>query len=293
MRKIKKLVFIIFIMFVCVGMCSNVRALKCKYGQGHKTFNVEYKYDKSKGNYALHKVYLTTDVVKNSEATATYKKWFDVEIKDLECPTIKVDGSKLSFFSKELESTDTSESLQMKQDLGGCSGYTYETSCMHNDYYACIWNDNEFGEYCNTDKLVYVRCGDIFDIPHEVPGLFSFFVNLFKIAAPIILIIVSIISLLKALSASSEDEIKKAQKGLIKKIIAGVMVFFIISIVQFVVLKVADTDDSEGTSEADNLSECLTCFLNNDCGSNSYYKTSVGGYNTCTYFSTDSTEICD
>jgi len=181
---------------------------------------------------------------------------------------------------------------QKEQDMGGCSGYTYETSCNYNEYYSCIWNDNQYGKpYCNTDKLVYVQCGDVFDIPHQVPSLFALFVNLLKIAAPIILIIVSIISLLKALAASNEDEIKKAQKSLIRKVIAAVMVFFVISIVQFVMLKVADTDNSKGASEADNLSECLSCFLNNDCKGNAYYKTNIGGQYKCTYFSNMSKQV--
>lgn len=179
---------------------------------------------------------------------------------------------------------------QKKQDMGGCSGYTYEKSCNHNDYYSCIWNENKYGEdYCNTDKLQYVRCGDAFDIPHEVPQIFSLLVNLLKIATPIILIIVSIISLLKALSASSEDEIKKAQKSLIRKLIAAVMVFFIISIVQFVTMKVADNEEKSkinGDVETKNLSQCLTCFLNNDCENTLYYKTSVLGRYECTYVKT-------
>ena len=173
---------------------------------------------------------------------------------------------------------------EKKQNLGGCSGYSYEKSCEHNKYYSCIWNENEFGTYCNTDKLIYVQCGDAFDIPHQAPAIISLAVNLLKIATPIILIIVSVIALLKATAASNEDEIKKAQKGLIRKVIAAVMVFFIISIVQFVVLKVADTDNSKGASEADNLSTCLSCFLNNDCSANAYYKTSVFGKYECTYF---------
>ena len=186
------------------------------------------------------------------------------------------------------------ENTQGSQNLGGCSGYTYEKSCEHNKFYSCIWNENEFGTYCNTDKLIYVQCGDAFDIPYQAPQVISLGVNLLKIATPIILIIVSIITLLKAISASNEDEIKKAQKGLTKKIIAAVMVFFVISIVQFVVMKVADTDNSSGASEADNLSICLSCFLNNDCSANAYYKTSVFGKYECTYFSnTDDPVDCN
>lgn len=170
---------------------------------------------------------------------------------------------------------------------GSCIEYTNEKSCEHNEYFACIWNETEYGEYCNTDTLQYVQCGDAFDIPHEVPELFSVCVNLLKIAAPIILIVISIITLLKALAASSEDEIKKAQKSLIRKIVAAVMIFLIISIVQFVILKVADT------AEQDDVSSCLTCFLNNDCENSVYYKTNVGGKYICTYLESGTTFMCE
>ncbi len=143
-----------------------------------------------------------------------------------------------------------------------------------------VWVETN-GGYCNTDKLQYVTCGNSYDIPIEVPELISYFVNILKIATPIILIIVSIVALLKALSASNEDEIKKAQKLIVRKITAGAMVFFVITIVQFVVFKVADS------SETKSLSDCMSCFLNNDCTDNTYYKTNIGG----TYFCTEVLDI--
>lgn len=151
--------------------------------------------------------------------------------------------------------------------------------CEQNPYFACIWvetNANPAGGYCNTDELQYVKCGDAFDVPHQVPRILSLIVDLLKTATPIILVIVSIVSLLKALASSKEDEIKKAQSGMIKKIIAAVMVFFIVSIVQFIVLKVADVSEKTG------LSNCLSCMLNNDCQDSLYYKTNVGGQYFCT-----------
>lgn len=173
-----------------------------------------------------------------------------------------------------------------KHDGGSCAEYTTKKACENNPYFACIWNETKYGNYCNTDTLQYVQCGDIFDIPHQVPGLFSLAVNLLKIGTPIILIVVSIISLLKALAGSKEDEIKKAQSSLIKKIIAAVMVFFVISIVQFVILKFADT------AEKDDFSSCLTCFLNNDCGASLYYKTNVGGTYICKNLETKEVFTC-
>lgn len=139
-----------------------------------------------------------------------------------------------------------------------------------------VWNETKYGDYCNTDNLQYVLCGDSFDIPNKAPELISFAVNLLKIATPIILIIVSIITLVKAIIASKEDEIKKAQSSLIKKLLAATMVFFIVSIVQFVILKVADSSDANG------ISKCMSCFLNNDCSSVTYYKTSISNNYYCT-----------
>ena len=175
-----------------------------------------------------------------------------------------------------------------------CIEFNNEADCSDSPDYACVWvakdKYNFLGlknGYCNTDNLVYVSCGDTFDIPIQVPVIVSFGVNLLKIAAPIILIVVSIIALLKATIASNEDEIKKAQKAIIRKIIAAVLVFFIISIVQFVVMKFADNvaaSKRNGQTEAKNLSTCLSCFLNNDCEVNAYYKTNIAGTQTCTYF---------
>ena len=151
-------------------------------------------------------------------------------------------------------------------------------SCENNPYFACLWNKTESGnDYCNVDNLQYIRCGDAFDIPKEVPTLLSMAVNLLKIAVPIILIVVSVITLLKALAASKEDEIKKAQLSLVKKLIISVLVFFIISIVQFVILKVADD------SEVGQLSDCLSCLLNNDCQDSLYYKNIENGISRCYY----------
>ena len=52
-------------------------------------------------------------------------------------------------------------------------------------------------------------------------------VTIFKIAIPVILIILGSIELGKAVIASKDDEIKKATSGLIKRVIGAVVIFFI------------------------------------------------------------------
>lgn len=159
--------------------------------------------------------------------------------------------------------------------------------CETNSKFACVWNDTKYGDYCNTDNLIYVSCGNAFDIPYQVPQIISFIVNLLKIATPIILIIIGMITLLKALASSKEDEIKKAKDSLIKKLIASALVFFVIAIVQFVILKVADDD------EQSSITSCLDCFLNNDCKSTAYYKTNLVGTYYCTPLKGGKPDVCD
>ena len=175
-----------------------------------------------------------------------------------------------------------------------CMSFTTEEDCRRgynkeNDemQFSCIWNENEFGNYCNVDQLVYVKCGTTFDIPYQAPRIISFVVYLLKIGTPIILIIFSIMQLVKALASSNEDELKKAQKVLVKKLIAAALVFFIISIVQFVIMKVADS------SETNNISDCFDCFLNDNCNSSTYYKTNVGGTYLCKDFSSGKVYTCE
>ena len=215
---------------------------------------------------------------------------------------------------------------EKETDKGGCDGYNYPETCGDNKYYSCIWNgkdtcleketatcldfkdssscgnhskkaacvwvdkdDHNFLEegYCNVDNLLYVSCGDARDIPVQVPSIISMLVNLLKIATPIILIIISMITLVKALAAGKEDEIKKATSSLVKKMIAAALVFFVVAIVQFVISKVAEDDEYEG------FDKCLNCFLNNSCSENMYYKTVISGEEWCTDLKTGNSDLCN
>ena len=191
----------------------------------------------------------------------------------------------LVYSSKKDDANDPS-----KQDYNSCAEFTTNEgvpSCENNTQFSCIWNETKYGNYCNTDNLMYVSCGGAFDIPYQAPQIINFVFNLLKIGTPIILIIVSIIQLLKSLAASKEDEIKKAQSSLVKKMIAAALVFFIASIVQLVVSIVADSGETE------DVSTCMDCFLNNSCSENVYYKTNVGGTYMCTYLNGDESDICE
>ena len=164
-------------------------------------------------------------------------------------------------------------------DASSCADFTTEDACMtgrtsDNGSFGCNWN-KQYG-FCSVSGLVYLSCGSgdeiAYDIPIIVPRLVSYFIVVLKTVTPVILIFISMIQLIKAIGSQNEDEMKKARSSIVKKLIAAVLIFFVISIVQFVVKQAAD--DSEQSS----VESCMACFINNDCRGALYF---TDGYGYC------------
>lgn len=100
-----------------------------------------------------------------------------------------------------------------------------------------------------------VSCGNVTNIPRKIPELTSYIVTIVQVAVPIILIIMGSIDLLKGVAASKEDEIKKGQKILIKRLIVAAIIFFVVVIVKLLVSIVADSTNTA------NIVECIDCFI--------------------------------
>ena len=93
-------------------------------------------------------------------------------------------------------------------------------------------------EYCDTIK-------PILDFVKVI-------INLIKFAVPIVIIVLGSLDLFKAVVASKEDEIKAAQKLLIKRIIYGIVIFFLVTIIQLVFTTLAGSSNiKEATSWID------------------------------------------
>ena len=104
-------------------------------------------------------------------------------------------------------------------------------------------------------------------IDEKIPNVVSTAINVIKIVVPILLVIFGMLDLMKGVTASKEDEIKKGQQIFIKRLISGALVFFVFTIVQLIVSFVADKSDK------DNIATCSSCFLTGDC---TYKKNSSG-----------------
>lgn len=104
-------------------------------------------------------------------------------------------------------------------------------------------------------------CGDLgVVIPGTIPYLVSAIVTIIKVVVPILLIIFGMLDLGKAVIASKEDEIKKGQSIFIKRIVAAVIVFLVIQIVQVVIGFVSSRDA--------NVMKCFNCFVNGTVSDN-------------------------
>ena len=81
-------------------------------------------------------------------------------------------------------------------------------------------------------------------------------IPLIQIGIPIILIILGMIDLGKAVIASKEDEIKSAQKLLIKRAIYAVAIFFVVMLVTLVFGLLSNTGDKEIENESKSWLDC-------------------------------------
>ena len=96
--------------------------------------------------------------------------------------------------------------------------------------------------------------------PEVLPWLVSTIVNVIKIGVPILLIVFGMLDLGKAVMAQKEDDIKKGQKTFISRLIAAVIVFFVVAIVQLILNVIAKADDSNA-----GIWDCVNCFISNRC----------------------------
>ncbi len=91
----------------------------------------------------------------------------------------------------------------------------------------------------------------------------GFFLLIIKILVPVIIIILGMIDFFKAILSSDEKAIKKASVSLFQRLIAGVIIFFIPTLI-LVILNLVS-----GVSETlDAMEECKVCALSptsDDC----------------------------
>ena len=92
-------------------------------------------------------------------------------------------------------------------------------------------------------------------IPSKLAFLVTVGIRIIQIVVPILLIVWGMLDLGKAVMAQKEDEIKKGQGLFIKRLIAAILVFLVVFIVQIAVRFIA-SDDKQS------IMSCVQCFIN-------------------------------
>jgi len=89
-------------------------------------------------------------------------------------------------------------------------------------------------------------------------------VTFIKIIVPIVIIGFGVFDLYKGITASKEEGLKKAVRSLIIRVIAGIFIFLLPGLIQYVLSMVNEWSDYKNTWCC-----CTDCLLNSDCDTNS------------------------
>lgn len=104
----------------------------------------------------------------------------------------------------------------------------------------------------------------VLDFCEDTKGIWKFIgqvVFVLRIVIPVIIVLLGTLDLGKAVMANKDDDIKAAQKILIKRLIYGACIFFIPLVLRVVFnLATNSTGDNSVTSGT-----CFECVLNKDC----------------------------
>lgn len=106
--------------------------------------------------------------------------------------------------------------------------------------------------------LGYVSCGGgtIASMNSFLPYLVNLIIRIIQVGVLVILVVLGMIDLLKATASQKEDEIKKAQNLFFKRLVAGLLVFFVVMIVEFVFNLLGKAIDNK-----ENIWDCVSCFV--------------------------------
>ena len=107
-----------------------------------------------------------------------------------------------------------------------------------------------------ANNLDYVACGTATKIPKPFPQLTTVAYTLLITATPLVLIVFSIITLVKAIMSGNIEDVTKAKGKLLKKVIIAVIIFLVAGLVQYVLNRVTTNDDDKNS-----MATCMKCFL--------------------------------
>lgn len=158
--------------------------------------------------------------------------------------------------AKKMETIDDNEQIQNIIEAGEASNNKHNKNDGKDGLVENINNNTTDGQY-NNYKGVDVVCGKGVHFSPTIVNISYYVILVFQVAAPIVIVIFGMFDLVKSVMSGKDDEIKKGQATFLKRLIAGVMLFLVITITKVMLNIFA----------GDGIVECVNCFLNgaNSC----------------------------
>ena len=244
MRHLKRLIFIVFLMVL--GL-NKIYATTCYYANNDN--RVLFSYDTTSELFTVekrdYKKNLGTEPLlnNNKQVTETKTNTTVAAIDGSKCPTYIVYRHKAGLFGSD--KVYGFDSLDKASEL---TTATNETNSTRLDAWTLSITNVSQQEFIKMkeNNILYATqdtsCDGIFgdkDDPESLRYLLNEILIYPKIIVPILVIILGTLDLAKAVVASKEDEMKKAQKTFIKRIMIGIIIFFVPTIMN-VIMYLAD-----------------------------------------------------
>lgn len=110
-----------------------------------------------------------------------------------------------------------------------------------------------------------VNVGEFCTKASEVLQFAGWALTFFKVAIPILIVVLGMLDFGKAVVAKEDDEIKKQTKKLVYRAVAGIIIFFIPSIVLWLFSVVGDYSEAQEKAEFDVCSKCILVPWGTEC----------------------------
>lgn len=279
--KKKNLTLLSFIILISLFLPLNVKAVgknedntnKCSYGYtqvGNMCQKITNAYQ-GNGTYYCPPNSGTLDPV-NKKCVLSYT------LDDEDDTSVSCNSGYISDGEKCYKIVGTADYRNDQYYCDTPNTYLIGTSCVEGSVKDVIENNNSENKNDNNNDnnsnnnadevrdqyIGKITCGGLtkFTFHKRVPKLTSTLYNLLKVAIPVLLVVMGMMDMFKAMSAGKEDEMQKAKKKFINRLIAAICAFIVFVLVETVITWVADR-----TGNA-NAMKCVNCFINNKCDNN-------------------------
>lgn len=145
-------------------------------------------------------------------------------------------------------------------------------------------NQNNYNYILDVSAIDALSCSN--ENVMKVLELFSVLFIILKVAIPLIIVILGIISLAKVIISDDQNMLSNAISSLIKKFLIGVFIFFIPTLISTIIGYIDDADNVRSEYRA-----CTECLLNSNCTGSSIDSTTEENHDSITNNTTTTIDV--